>query len=104
MNINVIENGIWYHGSNVSFDVLKEGSSITQWRALAEAFSHKPTELSYDDNGEITHNGTEKGYLYVIDEEIAVGRDVDNHPKTSMDQNAEFITKRPLRVKLVSLL
>ena len=30
---------IWYHGSNKVFAILEEGSSITQWRELAEAFS-----------------------------------------------------------------
>ena len=39
---------------------MRKGSTVTQWRALAEAFSHKPTELGYDDNGIITHNGKRK--------------------------------------------
>jgi hypothetical protein len=80
---------------------LKEGSTVTQWKELAEAFSHKPTRLSYDDNGVISHNGNEKGYLYILDEPITVGIDVFQHPRTVMDKNAEFLTKRPLKVKLI---
>ena len=101
MKITVDPNGTWYHGSNVLFSELREGSTITQWRELAEAFSHQPTMLGYDDNGVINHNGVEKGYLYIIDEDIEIGKDVYQHPTTTMDQNAEFLTKRPLAVKLI---
>ena len=101
MELRINPSGIWYHGSNIVFSELKEGSTVTQWRELAEAFSHKPTRLSYDDNGVISHNGNEKGYLYILDEPIAVGVDVFQHPGTVMDKNAEFLTKRPLKVKLI---
>lgn len=85
MNIEIREDGTWFHGSNVKFDVLKAGSTITQWLELAEAFAHKPTCLSYNDDGSITHNGTEPGYLHVIDETVRIGVDVNQHPNTSMD-------------------
>ena len=101
MKIEICENGIWYHGSNVIFEVLREGRTITQWKQLAEAFSHKHSSLSYDDDGNIEHNGTEKGYLYIVDEPIKVGINIIQHPNTSMDINAEFITKKPLRLKLI---
>ena len=101
MKITINPEGTWYHGSNVLFSELREGSTITQWRELAEAFSHQPTMLGYDDNGVISHNGVEKGYLYIINEDIEVGKDVYQHPTTTMDQNAEFLTKRPLVVKLI---
>lgn len=104
MKILVDENGLWYHGSNQKFDVLRIGSTVTQWAALAEAFSHKPSALSYEDNGTIWHNGTERGFLYIIDEPICVGKDIHPHPNTSMDENAEFLTNRPLRVKLIKTL
>lgn len=104
MNIEINENGNWFHGSNQKFTVLKKGSTITQWQELAEAFSHQPSSLSYEDNGIINHNGTEHGYLYVIDEPIVVGTDIYPHPRTTMDQNAEFLTARDLKVKLVSKL
>ena len=102
MKIEIQPNGVWYHGSDKIFSMLGEGSSITQWRELAEAFSHKPSSLSYEDDGRIAHNGEKKGYLYVIDEPIEMGKDVYPHPGSTMDENAEFLTKRPLKVKRVS--
>ena len=42
--------------------------SYEKWKELAEAFSHRPMRLSYDDNGVISHDGKEKGYLYILDE------------------------------------
>jgi hypothetical protein len=101
MQIEIKTNGIWYHGSNKIFDILKEGSTITQWKELAEAFSHKPLGLGYDDDGTIIHNGIEKGFLYIIDETINIGVDMYQHPTTAMDINAEYLTKRPLKVKLI---
>ena len=101
MKIQIQPDGIWYHGSNQIFTELREGSTITQWRELAAAFSHKPSTLGYDDDGMICHNGTDKGYLYVIAEPISIGMDVYQHPRTTMDENAEFVTVRPLKVKLI---
>ena len=57
--------------------------------------------MGYDDNGVISHNGTEKGYLYIIDEPIIVGIDICQHPRTTMDENVEFLTKRPLKVRMI---
>lgn len=101
MKIEIQPNSIWYHGSNMIFSELRTGSTITQWRELAEAFSHQPSALGYDDDGTISHNGTEKGYLYIIDEPIVIGVDIYQHPRTTMDENAEFLTKRPLKVKMI---
>lgn len=101
MELKIDPNGIWYHGSNMIFTELREGSTVTQWRELAEAFSHRPGRLSYDYNGVIFHDGKEKGYLYIIDEPITVDIDVYQHPRTVMDKNAEFLTKRTLKVKLL---
>ena len=101
MKIEIQPDGIWYHGSEKVFSELRAGSTVTQWRALAEAFSHKPTALGYDDDGTITHNGTAKGYLYIIDETVEVGIDIYQHPRTTMDENAEFLTRRPLKVRLI---
>lgn len=101
MKIEIQPDGIWYHGSNKIFSELRTNSTVTQWKELAEAFSHQPSGLGYDDNGRISHNGTEKGYLYIIDEPIAVGVDIYQHPRTTMDENAEFLTKRPLKVKMI---
>ena len=43
-----------------------------------------------------------KGYLYVISGPVAVGEDIYPHPRTSMDPNAEFLTRRPLTVRLIA--
>lgn len=104
MHIPFDPHGTWYHGSNAVFTELRAGSTVTQWRALAEAFAHQPTLLSYDDHGSITHNGAAGGYLYVIDEPVALERDVYQHPRTTMDANAEFLTRRPLRVRRIAAL
>lgn len=101
MKLEIEPDGIWYHGSNAIFDLLKEGSTITQWKEMAEAFSHQPAMLGYDDNGVISHNGTEKGFLFVIDEPVTADVDIYQHPRTTMDKNVEFLTKRPLKVKLI---
>lgn len=101
MKTETKSNEIWYHGSNNIFSELRIGSTITQWKELAEAFSHQPSCLEYDDNGVIRHNGTEKGYLYIIDEPIVIGVDIYQHPRKTMDENAEFLTKRPLKVRMI---
>ena len=101
MKIEIQKDGTWFHGSNMYFDILRAGSTITQWQALAEAFSHQPSGLGYDDDGTIGHNGTEDGYLYVIDEPIVVGKDIYQHPRTTMDPNAEFLTTRDLKVRCI---
>ena len=103
--------GIWYHGSNLQFSLLRSGSTVTQRRSLAEAFSHKPTVLCWEDElldgdsepgkGDILHNGRESGWLYQIDEEVVIGRDLYPHPRTTMAPNLEFLTARPLRVRLL---
>ena len=45
----------------------------------------------YDDHGKIEHNGTKKGYLYVIDERFNRRRRYQ-HPRTTMDPGVEFLT------------
>ncbi|EGN34807.1 hypothetical protein HMPREF0994_04687 [Lachnospiraceae bacterium 3_1_57FAA_CT1] len=103
MIIEIKADGIWFHGSNIVLSELREGSTITQWKELAEAFSHQPTILGYDDNGNISHNGKEKGYLYIIDEPVEIGKDIYQHPRTTMDENAEFLNKRVCQINCVSL-
>lgn len=100
MKIDVKPDGVWYHGSNMLFSELRTNSTITQWKELAEAFSHQPSILCYDD-GIISHDGKEKGYLYIIDEPVDIQNDIYQHPRTTMDENAEYLTKRPLSVKMI---
>ena len=43
-----------------------------------------------------------KSYLFIIDEPVEFGLDIYPHPKTTIPPNAEFLTKRPLKVKLIA--
>ena len=90
----------WYHGSPLELVVLQAGSTITQDRALACAFSHKPTLLCIEDDGTIRHNGTQPGILYRIAEELGEG-DICPHPRTTMAPGLEWLTRRDLVVERV---
>lgn len=102
MKILIDPNGVWYHGSPEDFTELRAGSTITQWRALAEAFAHKPSALFYEDDGRIVHNGVQPGFLYEIDEPVQIGTDAQQHPHSTMDAGAEFLIARPLKVKKIA--
>jgi len=91
---------MWFHGSPLKLNNLKAGSTITRWKDLAVAFSHKPTCLIIDDKRIIKHNGKLKGFLYVIDEEPNEN-DIIKHPNSSMDDGMEWITKRDSHVLLI---
>jgi hypothetical protein len=92
----------WFHGSPLELTELAPGSTITQWKSLAEAFSHKPSVLEYDHvGGAIKHNGTLPGFLYMIDEPIIEGENTYKHPNTSMDDCVEWLTKKPLKLRLL---
>ena len=90
----------WYHGSPLKLDVLREGSTITQWRDLARIFSHKPAVVAVDDDRRIQHSGTLPGYLYEIDEPVGV-EDVVPHPRTTMAPGDEWLTTRNFRLRLI---
>ncbi len=93
-------NQSWYHGSPLELTVLRTGSTITQKRKLARIFSHKPTIVSVDDDGQIKHNGKRPGYLYLIVDEIRP-EDIVPHPHTTMAAGEEWLTTRELRVQLI---
>ncbi len=94
---------LWFNGSDKRFETLRPNSTITQWRALAEAFSHQPTALWIDGQDQIGHNGQRDGYLYVVDEPIAP-EDVEPVPNSTMAPGLEWKTRRPLRVRMIDLL
>lgn len=93
-------NGSWYHGSPLELDVLRAGSTMTQWRDLARVFSHKPHVVCISDDRSIQHNGTLPGYLYEIAEPVGA-EDVYLHPGTTMEPGDEWITSRDLRLRLI---
>lgn len=90
----------WYHGSPLQLTYLLPGSTITQNEALARIFSHKPPLVSIADDGTIRHNGTQPGFLYIIDEPVSP-EDVYPHPRSSMPPEWEWLTRRALRVRLL---
>ncbi len=100
MDIDVDYSRPWYHGSPLKLEVLRTGSTITQWKDLARIFSHKPAVVSISDEGDIQHTGTQPGYLYVIDEPVAAA-DVIPHPRTTMRPGDEWLIQRELRVRLI---
>lgn len=98
--INIINP--WYHGTNLQLDILTEGSTVTQWKELAEAFATKPSRLEYGEIfSPIVHNGTEKGMLYIVDEPVRLDIDIYQHPRSAMNGGVELLTKRPLRLKRI---
>ena len=102
-----LDDGDWFHGSPLKLDVLAVGSTITRCRAVAEAFAHKPTLVSIGDADgklDISHNGALPGLLYVVDEPVE-DDDVHPHPNSSFPGGGlEWITDRPLRLRLITLL
>lgn len=98
--MNFDPNQPWYHGSPLPLTVLLAGSTITQKRHLARIFSHKPSIVSVADDGQVKHNGSLPGYLYVIAEEIQTG-DVFHHPQTTMSPGDEWLTTRELRLQQI---
>ena len=93
----------WFHGSPQVLDTLLAGSTITQNEHLARVFSHKPEIVSLDEDSEIfcvRHTGRLPGLLYRIDETIGPA-DVYPHPRSSMPAGLEWLTRRPLRLRLL---
>ena len=91
---------VWYHGSPHLMDVLVVGSSITRNRALAVAFSYKPSRVSVNDEGKVNHNGTRKGYLYEVDQDV-LPDSIVVHPSCLADDPWEWVTKKPLKLKII---
>ncbi len=92
----------WYHGSPFGLTTLRVGSTITQRCDLARVFSHKPTIVCCEDDGRIKHNGTQPGYLYIIDETVSP-EDIEAHRRTTMEPGDEWLTHRELRVRLLGV-
>lgn len=89
----------WFHGSPLELKVLRRGSTITQDRDLARIFSHKPTIVSISGRS-IKHDGKIPGFLYQIAEHLQPA-DIYPHPRSSMEEGKEWLTKRELRVVLI---
>lgn len=97
----------WYHGSQQKLTKLRIGSSITQYRNVAKAFSHCPSLVSISDGGEslsdklrVKHNGVTPGYLYVVSDGIGPD-DVYPHPHPANAGHWEWLTNRELNLELI---
>jgi hypothetical protein len=92
----------WFHGSPLCLKVLRAGSTITPLYDLARVFSHKPAIVSLEEvEGVIylQHTGRLPGWLYrVLDVTDGVAYP---HPRTSMPQGLEWLTRVDLQLELV---
>ena len=89
----------WYHGSPAKLNLLRNGSMVTPFEAVAKAFSHKPTLLAIPEGMEsVKHNGEVPGYLYVVSEEVAA----DDLRLLADTGETHWETQRDLRVDLIA--
>ena len=99
--------GPWYHGSPERLDVLRTGGSASPMCEIAAAFSHRPSQLSFDtrERGDtysviVRHNGKLPGYLY----RVQVGNpasDLRVHPGAGNPIGWEMLTTRPLALEFI---
>lgn len=99
-NLDTDYKGPWYHGSDQMLTTLRIGSSITQQRSIAKAFSHQPSLLLQFNRGRIRHNGETSGYLYTVAEEVGPD-DVRPHPHPVNADRWDWLTERELKLELV---
>ena len=90
----------WYHGSQQELTTLRIGSSITQNRNVAKAFSHKPSLLTQSEGGTVKHDGVTPGYLYIVADKIGP-EDVRPHPHPVNVTRWEWLTNRELKLELI---
>ena len=90
----------WYHGSQQKLTTLRVGSSITQDKTVAKAFSHRPSMLSMSEGGTVKHDGVAPGYLYIVTDEISP-EDVYPHPHPVNATRWEWLTNRELKLELI---
>ena len=89
----------WYHGSPETLDVLRKGSWLTQFKAMAKAFSHRPSLISFvDDADSVKHDGQQPGYLYTVSESL--GPDDVSYLRDTCQTHWQ--TQRALQVELVA--
>jgi hypothetical protein len=89
----------WYHGSNLELTSLRIGTSVTEDRYLASAFSHQPALLGRSD-GSVRHNGTEPGFLYEVAETLS-DADLEKHPHPANEDGWEWLITPEVAVTLL---
>lgn len=97
----------WYHGSQQALTELRAGSSITQNRSLAKAFSHRPSLVTLSDPSEsladglnVKHDGVTPGFLYTVSEAIGP-EDINPHPHPANADGWEWLTRRKMKLKFI---
>ena len=99
----------WYHGSQRRLTSLRAGSSITQIRKAAKAFSHRPSKVTMSFGGEgepqldewnVRHDGVMPGFLHVVSEQIGPA-DVSPHPHPANASRFEWLAHRDLKLELI---
>ncbi len=99
----------WYHRSQQRLTMLRAGSSITQYKRVAKAFSHRPSIVIMSDGGEgeqqagewnIRHDGVTFGYLYVVADEVEPA-DVRPHLHPVSVSHWEWLTNREMKIRLI---
>ena len=90
--------GPWYHGSPVELTSLRKGTMVTPFQAVAKAFSHRPSILTFSgDIDSVKHDGRVPGHLYVVSEDVPP-EDLRVLPWTG---ETHWEIQRDLRVELV---
>jgi hypothetical protein len=91
----------WYHGAQQRVTVLRAGSSVTRYLPVAIAFSHRPTVVSYEDNGRIRHDGSAHGFIHCVDEPLGPD-DLCLHPACQRSgTDWEWVTQRDLALRIL---
>ena len=90
----------WYHGSQQELTTLRVGSSITQDKTVAKAFSRRPSLLTMSEGGTVKHDGVTSGYLYTVADEIGPD-DVYPHPHPVNVTRWAWLTNRELKLELI---
>ena len=97
----------WYHGSQQVLTELRVGSSITQNRNLAKAFSHRPSLVTLSDPSEsladghnVKHDGVTPGFLYTVSEAIGP-EDIYPHPHPANADGWEWLVRGELKLEFI---
>lgn len=99
---------IWFHGSPTMLTQLRIGSSITAFREIAKAYSHKPRhlELSVLEDTEknvihveVIHDGSVPGFLYEV---LISTQDELRKPDENLGPlGEEMITTQEIALRLI---
>ena len=90
----------WFCGSSISLTTVPFGIAITQSRALARAYSHKPSLVVADTERQVRHNGRLPGYLYQVVGPVTRA-EITPVPGSVLPPGWEWWPQRPFRLQLI---